>query len=61
LIALIVLAVRGLSGNTAVRSNTGNGAHGMVPSTPLEILQARYARSEISRDEYMQARETLQA
>ena len=27
--------------------------------TPLEILQARYARGEISREEFQQARETL--
>lgn len=29
--------------------------------TPLEILDARYARGEISRDEYQQARLTLAA
>jgi putative membrane protein len=62
LIALVVLAVRGLTGGA---SSTTNDTH--VGATrreagapPLEILQARYARGEISREEYETIRRDLQ-
>jgi putative membrane protein len=51
LIALVVLAVRGLSSG-----GTGRGEaappHNEPRQTPLEIAQARYAKGEINRDEY---------
>jgi putative membrane protein len=61
LIALIVLAVRGLGGGTtAVRSNAGDGAHSAVTPAPLEILQARYARGEVTKEQYEAIRRDLQ-
>lgn len=44
--------------------STGTGrseSFGATRETPLEILQKRYARGEISRDEYEQMRRDLQA
>ena len=37
----------------AVKRATGNSSSGSV-QTPKEILQARYARGEITRDQYQQ-------
>lgn len=34
--------------------------HGASPKTPLEILQERYARGEIDRNEYEQKKQDLQ-
>jgi putative membrane protein len=50
LIALVVLAVRGLSGGTG-RSEAAP-PRSEARQTPLEIAQARYAKGEINRDEY---------
>lgn len=59
LIALVVLAVRGLSGG-----GTGRGEaappYSEARQTPLEIAQARYAKGEINRDEYETLRRDLQ-
>jgi putative membrane protein len=61
LIALVVLAVRSFVG-----PNEGGARHteprsGTPPQTPLEILQSRYAKGEISRDEFETIRRDLQA
>ncbi len=49
LIWLVVWAVRRL-GKTVPAMTDGAGAY---PATAREILQARYARGEISREEYL--------
>jgi len=43
-------------------ATTGAGAAGSSPrtATALEMLQARYARGEISKEEYLDVRATLQ-
>ena len=62
LVALVVLAVRGLTGGASgTTNNTQLGtARRTAEPTPLEILQARYARGEISREEYETVRRDLQ-
>lgn len=55
IILVIVLLVRGLGGLSAPRE-TGPGRQ-----TALEILDERYARGEISKDEYEERRRTLAA
>ena len=62
LIALVVLAVRGLtSGASSTANNTPVGTtRREAGAMPLEILQARYARGEISREEYETIRRDLQ-
>ena len=57
LIVLVVLAVRGLGGGG--RSEI-SPPHSEARQTPLEIAQARYAKGEISRDEYETLRHDLQ-
>lgn len=55
LIALVVLAVRGFSGNgnrSSTNQNSSSLSSNSARETPLEILQARYARGEISKEEY---------
>ena len=54
LIALIVLAIRGFTnmGNTTNRGDDMAGLHRPPNETPLDIVQARYARGEIDKDEY---------
>ncbi len=51
LIAVIVVLVRWLSG--------GSGVTGRPPRTPRDILDERYARGEIDREEYLRRREDL--
>jgi putative membrane protein len=57
LIVLVVLAARGLGGGG--RSETSPPPR-EARQTPLEIAQARYAKGEISRDEYETLRHDLQ-
>lgn len=53
-VGLVIWGVRGLAGSSGP-------APGSSPPTPLEILQARYARGEISREEYETIRRDLQS
>jgi putative membrane protein len=57
LIALIVLAVRGLT-SSGKRDSGPQGPSRSEP-TALEILKIRYARGEITREEYEEMRQTL--
>jgi len=56
LIALVVIVVYLLT-----RSSTGRGQTESTPAskTAMEVLKERYARGEITRDEYMEMREHL--
>ena len=53
LIAVVVLVVRGVIGNNSTGHNPPS------PQTPLEILQTRYAKGEISKEEYEEMRTAL--
>jgi putative membrane protein len=55
LIAIVALVV------WLVRSLAGPGAHHMPPrrSSGLDVLEERYARGEISRDEYLEKKRDL--
>ncbi|HID51826.1 MAG TPA: SHOCT domain-containing protein [Anaerolineae bacterium] len=57
LIALIVLAVRGLTG---VGSSTVTPAPASASNSALRILQERYARGEITKEEYEDMRRDLE-
>jgi putative membrane protein len=59
LIALVALALRGLTRGATNNAN-GDNLHRAPGPSPLEILQARYARGEISQEEYRQRKATLQ-
>lgn len=54
LIALIVLAVRGFSGSgdRSGHNLENRNTRSEIPQTPLEIVQTRYARGEISKEEF---------
>ncbi len=55
LAAVLVLIIR-----AAIRPGAGPGAGPAAPhETPLDILQKRYARGDISREEYEQKRRDL--
>jgi uncharacterized membrane protein len=61
---LLVLAVIGAALGGLRLFNGGAPNNPEPPAAkqiPEDILRARYARGEISRDEYMQTRETLRA
>ncbi len=55
-VGLVIWGVRGLAGSSGPATPPGSS-----PPTPLEILQARYARGEISREEYETIRRDLQS
>jgi putative membrane protein len=55
LIGLVLWGVRAFAGGR------GNDNGGASRPTPLEIVQARYARGEISREEYETIRRDLQS
>ena len=59
LIVLVVWGVRALGSGTG-RSMPPSGPASGAPPTPMEIAQARYARGEISRDEFETIRRDLQ-
>lgn len=61
LIVLIVWAIRAvIGGNPASRSNETSVLQNKNVQPPLEILQARYAKGEISREDYDVIRRDLQ-
>jgi putative membrane protein len=51
-VVVILLLTRSSTGNNRTPSRT-------TGQTPMEILQERYARGEITRDEYQEMREHL--
>lgn len=61
---VIALAVFALQALTRERAVAGPGGHYDLRreggQTPLELLQTRYAKGEISRDEYARMRQDLQ-
>ncbi len=63
LIVLVVLAIRALwnrdGGGSRVSSGESSPSGGMPNRRALEILDERYARGEISREEYLEMRATL--
>ena len=59
LMVLAVLVLRGLAGGFLNNANRDSTPPQTGP-TPLEILQARYARGEISQEEYQHMKATLQ-
>jgi putative membrane protein len=54
---LIILAILALVKVVFGASNRGDNSPD--PGTPLEILQARYARGEIDREEYLRKRDDI--
>jgi putative membrane protein len=61
LTAIIVLAIRAFTGNRNRSDYFNNTSTPDSPrETPLEMLQARYARGEISKEEYETIRQDLQ-
>lgn len=60
-VAVIVLAVWSIRLSTpAGRIDSGAASREQQASSALDILQARYARSEITKAEYLDMRATLQ-
>ena len=57
IIALIVLAVRGLTGSGSL---TTNSAPANISGSALRILKERYARGEITKEEYEDMRYDLE-
>lgn len=59
----IVAAVAGWGGFAARNRQDSSGSLGQSPTkeTPEEILRARYARGEISQEEYLHMKETLRS
>ena len=55
LMAVVALVVRGITAN----GNASTTAPSSHAQTPLEILQTRYAKGEISKEEYEEARRAL--
>lgn len=56
-VILVIWAVRQLSSHSA--GSTGQMRESGSAQTPLEILSARYARGEITRDEYQEMKADL--
>jgi putative membrane protein len=54
IILLVVLAVRGFGGFGSRRDSAP-----LEEKTPLQLLQERYARGEIDKEEYEERRRTL--
>lgn len=55
LIGVIIVVVRSFTGN----SGAGGESSTAREQTPLEILQTRYAKGEISKEEYQEIRTTM--
>lgn len=54
LVGLILLIVWGIKRLNRMPSNSNAGSSGQAILTPKEILQGRYARGEITREQYQQ-------
>ncbi len=63
LVLLVWLLPSAIRSNTRDRSDlSGYEPRSMATDqTPLELLQSRYAKGEISRDEYMRMRQDLES
>jgi len=57
LIALVIWLLTSTSSRS--RASTGEGTTPPRPKTPMEILKERYARGEITQEEYLEMREHL--
>jgi putative membrane protein len=57
-IALVVLALRAIVQPSQRREDQGSSS--LMSEAPLEILKKRYARGEITREEYLEARRDLE-
>jgi putative membrane protein len=57
-IALVVLAIRAIVQPSQRREDQGSSS--LMSEAPLEILKKRYARGEITREEYLEARRDLE-
>ncbi len=55
-IILIIILLAALGG---LREPTPSAVYGARPQNPLEILEHRYARGEVSREDYLRIREDL--
>jgi putative membrane protein len=61
-IVLVVFAVRALAADrSSTRHDHANNQSSTAASAPLEILQMRYVKGEIGKEEYERARRDLQA
>ncbi len=60
-IALVVFAVRALSRPGSGQTTSQAGSPGQARDQALEILRERYARGEISKDEFNSMRQDLTA
>lgn len=61
LIALIVVAIRSMTSSNTSSRNEASDQRNDNTLSPLEVLQSRYAKGEISRDDYEVIRRDLQA
>lgn len=59
-VAVVVLVIWLIKLSTpASQMNSGSASHEQQVQSALDILQARYARGEISKEEYLDVRATL--
>jgi putative membrane protein len=56
-IGLVVIAIRGIIQPSRKRKDLGSSS--FLTETPLDILKKRYARGEITREEFLEARQDL--
>ena len=58
---LVIVIVGGIAYAFGWRPQFNQGGPTQTKQTPLELLKARYARGEISREQYEQMRRDLEA